>query len=125
MFEWLEGGTFLRQHQRLDRDAAAPMIAGRVLESPFPNTVIIGLDDTSETFHMLYADARGVFHEYQMRLREGVWKIWRDTPGFFQRFTGTFSADGNTITASWEGSRDGSTWEHDFDLSYHKLGWRH
>lgn len=120
-FEWLEGGAFLRQHQHLEAEAATPTIAGRALESPFPNTAIIGLDDSDETFDMLYADARGVFRVYRMSLSDGIWKIWRDAPGFFQRFAGTFSPDGNTITASWEGSSDGSTWKHDFDLTYQKV----
>jgi hypothetical protein len=53
-----------------------------------------------------------------MSLRDGVWKLWRDAPGFSQRFTGTFNADGNTITGSIESSRDGAHWEHDFDLTY-------
>jgi len=52
---------------------------------------------------------------------EGVWKLWRNSPGFSQRFEGHFSADRNTITARWEKSFDGSTWEHDFDLMYSKV----
>jgi hypothetical protein len=35
-----------------------------------------------------------------------------------QRFTGMVSEDGSTITGTWELSPDGSTWEHDFDLTY-------
>jgi hypothetical protein len=42
-------------------------------------------------------------------------------PGFFQRFTGTFSTDRRTITGGWEGSRDGSSWEPDFDVTYTKV----
>jgi len=38
-----------------------------------------------------------------------------------QRFTGTFSADGKIIEGRWETSRDGSSWEHDFDLTYTKV----
>ncbi len=38
-----------------------------------------------------------------------------------QRFTGTFSDDGSVITARWERSKDGSTWEHDFDQRYSKV----
>ena len=70
---------------------------------------------------MLYADARGVFRVYQMSFADGVWKIWRYAPGFYQRFTGNLSADGNTITAQWEGSSDGSTWRPDFDVTYRKV----
>ncbi len=41
---------------------------------------------------------------------------------FGQRFTGTFSADGNTITGAWEKRFDGGEWEHDFALIYHRAG---
>ena len=67
---------------------------------------------------MLYADERGVARIYQMRMDEGVWRMWRDSPGFSQRMTGTFSADGNTIVWRGELSRDGSNWEQDLDVIY-------
>ena len=56
-----------------------------------------------------------------MTLSDGVWKIWRDAPGFNQRFTGTLSDDGNTITGQYEFSSDGTTWSKDFDLTYRKV----
>ena len=83
--------------------------------------VIIGPDDAAETYCVLHYDSRGVSRIYQMSLSDGVWKVWRDFPGFSQRFIGTFSEDGNTITAAWEKSVDRSNWEHDFDLTYTKL----
>jgi len=52
---------------------------------------------------------------------DGVWKLWRDAPGFSQRFTGTFSDDGRTIKGRWEKSGDGAQWDHDFDLTYTKV----
>ncbi|TMK78683.1 MAG: hypothetical protein E6G45_05835 [Actinobacteria bacterium] len=70
---------------------------------------------------MLYADARGVSRVYEMSLSDGVWEIWRDAPGFCQRFTGTFSDDGRAIAGYWDRSRDGSSWERDFDLTYTKV----
>jgi hypothetical protein len=70
---------------------------------------------------MLYADSRSVFRVYQMSLSGGVWKIWRDSPQFYQRFTGTFSDDGNTITGQYEFSSDGTNWATDFDLTYRKV----
>jgi hypothetical protein len=118
-FEWLEGGAFLVQHADAGPTESAP--AEWVENSPFPITTIIGLDDSSETFCVLYADSRGVFRIYQMSVSDGVWKMWREAPGFFQRFTATFSDDGNTITGFWERSSDGSNWEHDFDLAYTKV----
>jgi hypothetical protein len=119
-FEWLEDGAFLRQYQALDTESPEVAQLAATMESPFPTTSIIGLDDSSNEFSMLYADVRGVFRVYQMSVSDGVWKMWRDAPGFFQRFTGTFSEDGNSITCRWEGSRDGSNWEHDFDLTYQR-----
>ena len=71
---------------------------------------------------MLYFDSRGISRVYQMSLSEdGIWKMWREAPGFFQRFTGKISKDGNTITARWERSNSGVFWEHDFDLTYTRL----
>jgi hypothetical protein len=118
-FEWLEGGAFLVQHADAEPDETTP--PEWVANSPLPLTTIIGLDDSAERYCMLYADARGVFRVYQMSLSDGVWKLWRDAPGFFQRFTGTFSGDGKTISGRWEGSRDGSNWEYDFDVTYTKV----
>ena len=67
---------------------------------------------------MLYTDERGVARIYQMSLEGGIWKMWRDSPDFSQRMTGTFSDDGNTITWKGEMSRDGAAWEGDLNVTY-------
>ena len=106
-FEWLEGGAYLRFH------AEAP--------DPAPSaTLIISRDESSEIYTVLHYDSRGVSRVYQMSFGEGIWKMWRQAPGFWQRFSGTLSPDGSSIRASWEKSPDGSSWEHDFDLIYTK-----
>lgn len=69
-------------------------------------------------FLLQHADARGVYRIYQMRLTDEEWTVWRDAPGFFQRFIGSFGDGGKTITGCWESSRDGSAWEPDFDMRY-------
>jgi hypothetical protein len=46
--------------------------------------------------------------------------MWREAPGFSQRFSGAFGDNGQTITGRWERSSDGVHWEHDFDLMYKK-----
>jgi hypothetical protein len=79
------------------------------------------VDDTSEQFTMLYADSRNVFRVYQMSLSDGIWKLWRDAPGFSQRFTGTFNDDGDVIEGTWEHSADGENWEVDFDETYTRV----
>lgn len=107
-FEWIEGGAFLREVSRA--------------EPPFPtNTIIIGADDTTGAYSMIYFDSRTVARLYQMSFNNRVWKAWRDAPGFNQRFTGTLSEDANSITGAWEKSEDGSQWEVDFEMTYTKL----
>jgi hypothetical protein len=109
VFEWLEGGAFLVQHSEVE-------------QASFPTaTAIIGRDESTETYCMLYFDSRGVSRVYQMSLFDGVWKMWREAPGFSQRFMGTWSSGGRTIRGHWEKSGDGSHWEHDFDLTYTKV----
>jgi len=90
---------------------------------PAPDGVwIIGADDSTEVRTVLYHDSRGVARVYQTSLVEGVWRVWRDAPGFAQRYTGTLSPDGRTITGAWEIARDNATWAKDFDLNYTKTG---
>ena len=81
---------------------------------------IIGAGAEPETFTQHYYDSRGVARIYQMTLDGGIWKLWREAPGFWQRYTGQISDDGNKITGDWEGSADGQTWKHDFSLTYIK-----
>lgn len=106
-FEWLDDDRFFLVYR-----AGTP-------GSEFPvGHCIIGADDTMESYTMLYSDSRGVARLYQMSLRDGVWRQWRDDPTFYQRFSATFSEDGRTIKGSWENSEDGVNWKHDFDLTY-------
>lgn len=108
-FDWIEGGAFLIQHSE-------------VPNTEFPRAIsIIGTDDAAETYGMLYFDSRGVSRIYKMTLSGGIWTIWREFPGFSQRFLGTFSDDNKVITARWEKSSDGSNWEHDFNVTYTRL----
>ena len=106
---WLEDGAFFIMRMGV-KTAGAPY-----------SISIIGRDDAATTYTLLYLDDRGVSRIYQMSLGNGEWKQWREAPGFSQRFTGRFSADGNTITAYWEKSKDGVSWEHDFDLTYTRV----
>ncbi|MFU8871925.1 hypothetical protein [Micromonospora sp. SL4-19] len=116
---WVEGG----QHLRLFTDAEpAPDTAPQAWRenAPFPTTQLVGLDDAGEEFSVLYADARGVHRVYRMTFADGVWRMWRDAPGFHQRFTGVLSDDGDTIDGRWEGSTDGVEWALDFELTYRR-----
>lgn len=107
-FEWLEGGDFfvMRQGEKGDNNWA---------------TWLISHDEDSKDYTVLYIDNRRVSRVYEMSLEKDVWKIWRNTPKFSQRFVGKISEDKQTIKASWEKSTDGVTWEHDFDIAYTKI----
>jgi len=64
---------------------------------------------------------------YAMSLVDGVWTLTRESPDFSpldfrQRFTGTFSEDGNTIGGAWESAHGDADWEHDFALTYRRAG---
>ena len=108
-FAWLEGRAFLVQHSE-------------ILDSNFPtSTSVIGPDDAVGTYCMLYYDSRAVSRIYRMTFSGGIWTLWRDFPGFSQRFHGMVSEDGEIITAYWEKSSDGSNWERDFDLTYTRV----
>lgn len=105
-FEWLEGGAFLVMYM------GDPSLGT-------PDAIwLISRDGSGSNYIVLYYDNRKVSRVYEMSFSNGTWKMWRNSPGFSQRFEGKLSKDGNSIMAHWEKSSDGSTWEHDFDLVY-------
>jgi hypothetical protein len=108
-FKWIEDGACLAQHSKIP-------------DSDFPrSTSVIGPDDKAESYCMLYFDSRGVSRIYQMSLSEDTWKLWRDFPGFSQRFIATISQDGIVMSGRWEQSSDGSNWELDFNETYTRV----
>ena len=72
---------------------------------------------------MHYFDPRGVHRVFAVDITANTWRFWNNAPGFAQRFTGTFSDDGNAIHGEGELSRDdGATWEHDLAITYRRIG---
>jgi hypothetical protein len=108
-FEWLEGGAFLIMHSEIEEPGIPSGIA------------IFGSDDSAGECFMLYFDERGVSRKYEVMLRDNTWKLWRDFPGFSQRFTGTFVDGGRSIVGKGELSKDGSAGEGDLDLTYTRV----
>ena len=51
-----------------------------------------------------------------MTLDDRTWTLERRGEPFAQRWTATFSDDGDTITGRWELAEDGSTYRTDFHL---------
>jgi hypothetical protein len=110
VFEWLDGRSFLIQRFTNDHPAAPSGLA------------VIGVAAGPDAFVQHYYDSRGVARDYQMSLAGGTWRLWREEPGFWQRYTGTFAPGGDTIDGAWEMSADGSDWRHDFRLTYTRIG---
>lgn len=108
-FEWLDGAPLLVQRWRVDLPEAPDGVA------------VIGCDGMAAAYYQLYTDDRDVQRVYEMSLGEGVWKLWREGEPFSQRFTGTFSEDGDTIAGRWEIAEDGTTWRTDFDLTFTRV----
>ena len=102
--EWLEGEQFLIHRSRADHP-------------DFPDSISV-IGPTTVGLSMHYFDSRGVFRVYRVDLSEDDWRMQRDAPGFSQRFTGTFSDDGNTMSGVWKLSRDGSSWDDDLAITY-------
>jgi hypothetical protein len=115
VFQWMPGKRYLIQRWEVPVPEAPDGIA------------IIGVDPESEGNYLQhYFDSRGVARVYKMSFSDAVWKLWRDSPDFSpldfsQRYTGTVSDEGRAISGSWEICHDGTTWEHDFDLTYTRL----
>ena len=114
-FEWVLDGRFLLQR----------------IEIPVPEApdglMIVSADPETGAYTQHYYDSRGVVRLYAMTFADGVWTLTRESPDFTpldfrQRFTGTFGADGNTISGAWESGRAGGEWEHDFALIYRRAG---
>jgi len=109
IFEWLDGQRFVIWRSHYDH-------------SQIPDAItIIGVTEGQLSMH--YFDQRGVYRVYAASLDQATWRYWRDAPApdFSQRFTGTFSDDGNTITGRGQLSKDRSTWEDDLALNYQRV----
>ena len=106
VFEWLEGEQFVIQRSRNDH-------------ADFPDAItIIGVFGDGLAMH--YYDSRGVHRIYETSFDDGVWRLWRDAPGFSQRWEGTVDDGGETVRCRVQLSRDGATWEDDLELTYRR-----
>ena len=115
VFEWALDRRFLVQRVEISIPEAPNSIA------------LMGADPGGDAFTQHYYDSRGIIRLYAMTIEDGVWTLQRDSPdfsdlSFWQRYTGTFSANGDTIDGRWEISHDqGATYEKDFDLDYTRV----
>jgi hypothetical protein len=84
---------------------------------------VIAADPDGDGYTEHYFDSRGVVRLYAMTFDGRTWTLTREaadfTPlEFAQRYIGTLSEDGATITGRWEIKHPGQDWETDFDLNY-------
>jgi hypothetical protein len=116
--EWQGGGRVTFEWH----DSGAHLVERGTVELPEApdNISIIGCDGAKGTYFQLYSDERGVCRVYEMSIGNGEWKLWREGEPFAQRYTGTFSDDGNTITGRWEIAEDFTNYVTDFDLIYRR-----
>lgn len=120
IFEWASGGAFLQQRVELLVDRAV------VPHDAAPDSIaIIAPAADGDAYVQHYFDARGVARLYQMTLDAQTWTLTRTTADFTpldfsQRYTGTISEDGQTITGYWESAADDDEWQKDFDLVYRR-----
>jgi hypothetical protein len=114
-FERLLGGSFLAQRWEVSHPDAPDGLA------------IIAFEPKSGAYTQHHFDSRAVVRVYSMEFDGGVWTLFRNwddfTPlSFSQRFSGTFSDDGDVIEGRWETSHDNAqSWETDFELTYRRL----
>jgi hypothetical protein len=120
-FEWLEGEKFLVIHSQVDHPdfPTAISIIGD-LETDRMDGGSDGKSTSDGSLRMHYFDSRGVFRDYEASIDEAAWRWWRNTPGFSQRFTGTFSDSGDTITGQSQLRRDDVHWVDDLLLVYRR-----
>jgi hypothetical protein len=87
-FSWIEGGAFLVMRSQIDEPEIPSGIA------------IIGTDDGSGEYAMLYFDERGVSRRYATRIESNEWRWWRNDASFSQRFVGTISLTARRSSAT-------------------------
>ncbi len=67
---------------------------------------------------LFYFDERKGSRKCDVLFQGDILKWWRNGPEFSQRYTFTFTDNGNTIINKGEISENGTTWEQDLDLTY-------
>jgi hypothetical protein len=106
VFEWLAGEQFLLQRSTNDH-------------ADLPDGLsVIGGEADRLTMH--YFDSRGVERIYEGSMGDGKLKLWRDEPGFSQRFTGTFEDGGRSIDGRWQLAREPDEWADDLLIRYRR-----
>ena len=104
-FSWHEGGAFLIMHAEVD-------------EPRFPSGIaLIGSDDTSGAFAMIYFDERGVSRIYRVEVGDRTVTWRRDDPDFAQSMT--IAAEGaEKLVGKGRMSQKGGPWTDDLSQTF-------
>jgi hypothetical protein len=120
--EWLEGQRFLILSSRNDHPDFPDAIS--IIGFTDVDRVGAGADESTPSggsrLCMHYFDSRGVFRVYEVNVDVEAWRIWRDAPGFSQKFTGSFADNGDTIVGRWQLCRDDAHWNDDLQIVYRR-----
>ena len=105
-FEWLDGGHFLIQRSHNDHEL-------------FPDGIsVIGAPEAGDGLVMEYFDSRGVRRTYGISLDDGVLRIWRNHPGFDQRFSAKLGDD--AFEGQWQVAETPGDWRDDVKVTYRR-----
>jgi hypothetical protein len=105
-FEWLEGGHFMVMRSRAEHEQ-------------FPDGIsVIGAPEAGDGLVMEYFDSRGVRRTYGISLQDGVLRIWRDHPGFEQRFSAAIGHD--SFEGQWQLAESPGEWKDDLRMTYRR-----
>jgi len=105
-FEWLEGSRFLVWRSRTDHEL-------------FPDAISIsGTPEGGGGLLTEYFDSRGVRRTYGVSLEDGVLRMWREQPGFDQRFSATVGPE--AFEGQWQIARTPGDWRADLKVSYRR-----
>lgn len=122
VIEWLEGRKFLIHRYRNEHPDFPDGIS--IIGNTEHDRVAHGgdraVDPDAAGLTMHYFDSRGVFRVFACSIDEHAWRFSRMAPGFSQRFTGTFSADGDTIVGRTELCQDDVHWADDLQITYRR-----
>ena len=105
-YEWLEGGRFVVQRTHNEHEL-------------FPDAIgIIGAPEEGEGLVMEYFDSRGVRRTYRIANEDGLLRMWRDAPGFDQRYVATLGEA--SFEGVWQVAETPGDWRDDLKVTYRR-----
>ena len=121
--EWLDGRRFLTQRARNDHPdfPDALSVIGEMAHDRVDGADgAVPVEADRPQLRMHYFDSRGVFRVYDASIDDASWRLWRNAPGFSQRFTGRVADGGDTIVGQWQLCRDDVHWVDDLQITYRR-----